>query len=219
MSREVSHHRWPRALQKRAAAALLRHIRALARDQRGATLVEFAIVAPVMGLLLMGAFDIAHTLYMRTVLQGVVQKVARDATLETGLAASQQTTLDNRVKAQVSAIANNATITITRKYFRTFASASTNRYEPWTDSDNNGTCNGGEPYEDTNGNSSWNSSGNTGQGAAKDAVVYTVTATYPRLFPLNGFIGGSGTTTVSGSTVLRNQPYGDQATPTVRNCP
>lgn len=219
MSREVSHHQWLCALQKHTAAAPLRHIRAFARDQRGATLVEFAIVAPVMGLLLMGAFDIAHTLYMRTVLQGVVQKVARDATLETGLATSQQTILDNRVKAQVAAIANNAAITITRKYFRTFTSASTNKYEPWTDSDGNGTCNGGEPYEDTNGNSTWNNSGNAGQGAAKDAVVYTVNVSYPRLFPLNGFIGGSATTTVSASTVLRNQPYGDQATPTVRNCP
>ncbi|OYX46938.1 MAG: hypothetical protein B7Y97_13125, partial [Sphingomonas sp. 32-66-10] len=36
---------------------------ALRRDESGATIVEFAMVAPVLGLVLLGAFDVAHTLY------------------------------------------------------------------------------------------------------------------------------------------------------------
>jgi Flp pilus assembly protein TadG len=213
MNRPVSHHHRLRALQRRAPL-----LRRFLRDERGATIVEFAMVAPVMCMTLLAAFDIAHTLYMRGTLQGIVQKVARDATLESGLATSQQTVLDDRVKAQVRALANNATITIDRKYFRNFANATSGRFEPWTDTNNNGTCNGGEPYEDTNNNSRWDSTGNTGQGGAKDAVVYTVNVSYPRFFPIWRFIGGSNTTVITGSTVLRNQPYGDQATPTVRNC-
>jgi Flp pilus assembly protein TadG len=194
---------------------------ALRRDERGATIVEFAIIAPTLCLVLVGAFDVAHTLYMRSVLQGIVQKVARDATLETGAATSQQATLDGKVRTQVLALANNATVVFTRKFYRTFSAAAAAQYEPYTDTNNNGTCDAGEPYEDTNDNGLWTREGvvNNGQGAAKDATLYTVTVTYPRFFPLYRMVGGSNTTKITGSTVLRNQPYGDQAVPTVRNCP
>jgi Flp pilus assembly protein TadG len=217
MTRQVSHHRL-RDLNARASAPR-RFCRALGRDQKGATVVEFAIVAPVMGLVLLGAFDVGHTLYMRSVLQGIVQKVARDSTLESGLAVDQQTILDTRVRTQVQALANNATVTFSRKYYRSFTNAAASQFEPYTDTNHNGTCNAGEPYQDNNNNGVWDATGgNTGSGGAKDAVLYTVTVSYPRFFPIYDFIGGSHTTTITGSTVLRNQPYGDQAVPTVRNC-
>lgn len=205
----------------------LRYIlRKLHCDERGATVVEFAIVAPVMGMVLLGAFDVSHTLYMRGTLQGIVQKVARDSTLEDSADSDVQTTLDDRVKAQVKALANNATVTITRRYYRTFSQASSARAETFTDSASgiykNGTCDNGEPYEDANRNGSWDrDGGNSGQGGAKDAVLYTVSVSYPRFFPIYRFIGGSNTTTITGSTVLKNQPYGDQAVygaMQVRNC-
>jgi Flp pilus assembly protein TadG len=218
MSRQVSHQKLLRALQRRAASSC-RHIRAGARDEKGATVVEFAMVAPLMGLMLLGAFDVGHTLYMRSVLQGIIQKVARDATLETGLDTTQQSTLDEKVRKQIRALANNATVTITRQYYRSFSNAAAAQFEPYTDTNHNGTCNAGEPYQDNNNNSVWDQNGgNSGQGAAKDAVIYTVTVSYPRFFPIQNFIGGSNTTTISGATVLRNQPYGDQVVPTVRNC-
>jgi len=210
----------PMVAMRPSIATPRRALRRLARDERGATIIEFAFVAPVMCLALVGAFDVAHTLYTRGALQGIVQKVTRDATLESGLAVSQQNILDERVRSQVRALANNATITITRAYYHDYAAAAASRFEPWTDTNGNGTCNGGEPYEDTNNNGAWDSTGgNAGQGGAKDAVIYTVTMSYPRFFPLYRFIGGSNTTIVSAATVLRNQPYGDQATPAVRNCP
>jgi Flp pilus assembly protein TadG len=203
----------------RRLAAFRDRLRALGRDERGATVVEFAIIAPVMGMLLLGAFDVAHTLYVRSVLQGIVQKVARDATLESGLVASQQTALDDKVRAQVRALANNSTITITRQYYRSFTNAAAGTFEPFTDTNKNNKCDAGEPYQDNNNNSKWDKTGgNDGTGGAKDAVLYTVTVSYPRLFPIQNFLGGSSDTTVTGSTVLRNQPYGDQAVPTMRNC-
>ncbi|WCM28729.1 tight adherence protein TadE [Sphingomonas sp. QA11] len=176
-----------------------------------------------MLILLLGAFDTAHSLYMRSVLQGVVQKVARDSALESGTEEEQQELLDNKVKASVRAIANNAAITITRRYYRTFSQASAARAEAWTDTNGNGTCDAGEPYQDANNNTYWDSDGgDSGQGGAKDKTVYTVAMSYPRYFPLYRVIGGSNTTKITASTVLANQPYGDQGSygpPTVRNCP
>lgn len=200
--------------------------RVLAGDRRGATIVEFAIVAPVLGMLLLGAFDIAHTLYMRAALQGVVQKAARDLSLESGLTTAKQDEIDGKVKAQVKALANNGTVSITRQYYRSYEHAAVSRFEPWTDTNNNGTCDGpqggtpGEPYEDTNNNGRWDGTGgNLGQGGAKDAVLYTASITYPRFFQIYNLIGGSRTTKVTASTILRNQPYGDQAVSAVRTCP
>ncbi|MEG3178490.1 TadE/TadG family type IV pilus assembly protein [Sphingomonas sp. RB3P16] len=196
--------------------------RRLRDDNRGATVIEFAIVAPVLCLLLVAGFDTAHTLYARAALQGVIQKTARDASLETGTSATAATALDNKVRAQVSALANNATITFTRRYYRTFSLAAAATAESYTDTNGNHTCDAGEPYIDANNNTVWDSDGgDSGQGGAKDRTLYTVKVSYPRMFPLWKFIGVASTTTLTAKTILQNQPYSDQnsyAAATQRNC-
>jgi len=202
----------------------------MAQERRGAAAVEFAIIAPVLALLLLGAFDTAHTLYMRGVLQGVVQKTARDSALESATssdpvaAAALQDTIDDKVRAQVHALASNAAITITRRYYRTFSDAAAAQAEKYTDTNKDGTCDAGEPYEDANHNLRWDADGaDDGQGGAKDRTLYTVAVSYPRLFPLNGLIGGSNVTRLTAQTVLQNQPYTDQgsysSTLIPQNCP
>lgn len=199
-------------------------LRRLARDRKGATLVEFAFVAPVLCLFMVGGFDIAHSLYMQADLEGIMQKTGRDSALETGTETARQAAIDDRVRAQVRALASNATITFTRRYYRTFSKALAAQFEAYTDTNGDGTCNAGEPYTDANNNSTWDSDGGDGgQGGAKDKTVYTVRVSYPRMLPLHRFIPGLPDTTVlSANTVLQNQPYSDQAsytvTNTVRNC-
>lgn len=194
---------------------------AIAHDTRGVTVIEFAFVAPVLCMLLVCAFDLGHTLYMQTVLQGIVQKAARDSTLEDADAA-KLTEIDGKVTDQIHALNNTVTPIFTRRYYRTFSSAAAAQAEPWTDTNGDGTCDDGEPYEDSNNNNSWDKDGgDQGQGGAKDRTVYTVTVNYPHVFPVNGFIGGSPYVKLSATTVLENQPYSDQGTyaaPTVRNC-
>ena len=202
----------------------------LLRDERGATVVEFAMVAPVMCLMLLAAFDVSHSLYTRATLQGIVQKTGRDFTLEDSASLqSQRDALDAKVTKQAKALVNSATIEVKRRYYRTFTKAATAQAETFTDTNGNGTCDGpsgatpGEPYQDGNHNNIWDKDGgDAGVGGAKDAAVYTVTMTYPRMLPIRGFLGGADTTKISASTVLRNQPYGEQgnyAAPVARNCP
>ena len=52
-------------------------------DERGATIVEFAIVAPVFLTLLLGIFDFGHAIYAQSVLQGafILAKAKGDPSL------------------------------------------------------------------------------------------------------------------------------------------
>lgn len=190
----------------------------LTGDDRGATLVEFAFVTPVMLLMLMGFFDLAHHGYAKSVLSGVVAKAARDATLEGGAATGAA--LDSQVAEQVKKITGqDATIAVSRLSYTDFRGVGTP--ERFTDagSPGNNKYDVGECFVDTNGNGSWDSDiGRSGQGGAQDAVLYKVVVAYPKLFPMAGMLGWSDTQEISASTVLRNQPYGDQVVPVVAGC-
>jgi Flp pilus assembly protein TadG len=188
---------------------------ALRNDDRGATLIEFAFVAPVMLLMLMGFFDLAHQAYAQSVLTGAVNKAARDATLEGGGDAGVE--LDNKVATQVRLVTGErATFTPVRLSYTDFRGVGT--AERFTDAGapGNNRYDRGECFFDTNGNGVWDSDiGRSGQGGAQDAVLYRVTVSYPRLFPMPRMLGWSGTQEISASTVLRNQPYADQVVPVV----
>jgi Flp pilus assembly pilin Flp len=194
----------------------------LASDRSGVTVVEFGIVAPVMGLLLVGGLDMAHTLYMRAALEGAVQKTGRDSALESGTQRNVDGALDAKVEKQVHELDRAATFKATRRYYRTFSDAAAAREEAFTDSNGNHTCDASEPYLDTNSNLHWDKDGgDDGQGGAKDRVLYTVEISYPRLLPVVGWLGFSPTVEMKATTVLENQPYSDQATygtPQWRNC-
>lgn len=201
-----------------------RRLCTIANDARGATIIEFAIVAPVMAIFMLGAFDTAHTLYMRGVLQGVVQKTARDSGLESSTDTAAQAAIDARVTKQVKALAANATLVFNRRFYRTFSDAALAKAEVWTqDTNGNGVCDAGEPFTDTNNNGVRDlDGGDGGQGGAADRTLYTVTISYPRMFPLYNVIGVSRTTTIKAATILENQPYTDQGsyTPaTIGHCP
>lgn len=191
--------------------------RSIGSDKSGVTAVEFAFVAPVFMVLLMGLFDAGHQLYTASALQGALHEAARDTTLETGFSRTED--IDQEVKDVVLQIAPKADIVLTRSNYINFADVS--QPEEFTDTDSDGVCNNGEPFEDLNGNGNWDADrGRDGVGGARDAVLYTATATYDRLFPMAGLIGLPQQITLQARTVLRNQPYNDQGTrqPVVENC-
>ena len=191
----------------------------LKHDQRGATIVEFALITPALLVVLMGLFDLAYNMYTNEMLNGAVQQAARMTTIEG--AASRQTEIDAGVTQAVQAVAPGATMTFARKFYAGFSDV--NRPEDWDDSDNDGTCNNGELFEDANANGIWDANaGADGIGGARDAVLYSVTIEYPRLFPIHAFLPGqSSTFSLTTNTVLRNQPYDAQSVnpnPPTGNC-
>lgn len=176
---------------------------ACARD--GVTVVEFALVAPVFLLLLLGTFDIGQMVYAKAVLNGAVEQAARSGSLET----ANTTAADTMVKNALQPILPNATITTTRRSYYDFGDVA--RAEKWTDNNHDGFCNGGEPYIDENGNGQWDADiGKNGNGGANDVVLYTVTVTYQPIFTAK-FMSNYGTTrTLTAVGVRKNQPFATQ---------
>jgi Flp pilus assembly protein TadG len=191
----------------------------LLRDTGGVTAVEFALIAPALFIVLFGLFDLGYNMYTAEMLNGAIQKAARDSTIQG--AGDNSATLDAIVTRAVKAVAPSASLTFSRKSYSNFTGVG--RPEDWDDVNANGICDAGETFEDANHNGTWDRDvGQTGFGSARDAVLYTVTVTYARAFPLAAFIPGqTRTLTMSSTTVLRNQPYGQQnanAAPTTGTC-
>jgi Flp pilus assembly protein TadG len=184
----------------------------LREDRRGAAIVEFAIVVPVMLLMLMGFAELAYEANVRSVVAGAMQKAGRDTTIRG--ATLKTDTIDAGILAQVQTVAPAATYATppSRKSYENFGYISP---EPFTDSDGDGVREPGECFTDTNGNGTWDADpGASGIGGDSDAVVYTVTIAYPRILPAFAMLGWSANATVTDSTVLKNQPYKSHATTT-----
>lgn len=187
-------------------------IRRLASDRRGATVIEFTLIAPVMLLLLMGLFDLCYRSYAQSILNGAVQSAGRRATLEGNASGTSTAAIDNVVVSQVRVIAKGLHWESSRQHYQAFGEV---RGEPFDDSNHNGQYDAGECYSDINGNRNWDANpSQDGQGGANDITLYKITITYPRLFPLYGLMGLPPEQTIEAQTLLKNQPYGAQSTVT-----
>lgn len=205
----------------------------LRKDEDGATILEFAIIAPIFFFMLLGTFEVGYSMYMKSVLDGAIQQAARDATLQQGNNPEDRREIDDKLRAALLAVNPSLTdIQIIRKSYTNFSGVE--RIEDYTDTNNNGTCDNNEAYVDESGNGKWGTVGYAGNGSARDAVLYTVKISYNAVFPLDKFVrkgaseGSSFTLdglpdqrTLVAETLLKNQPFGDQTvrgTGSNRNC-
>lgn len=174
-------------------------------DQRGVSATEFALIAPVFLTLLIGILDVGQMGYGNAVLNGAVQKAARDSALE----GANTDAADAVVKQIVDPVFPKATYTSRRISYYDFADIG--RPERWNDGNNNGTCDNNEGYVDENGNGDWDADiGVDGNGGANDVVVYSVTATYEPVFKVPFIPARWNERSVTGSAVKKNQPFADQ---------
>lgn len=177
----------------------------LLRCNDGISAVEFAIIAPVFFTLMFGIIDLGQMAYGQAMLNGAVQKAARDSSLE----GANTTTADNMVIAQVGPVLPGAVLWSSRVNYVDFNDIG--RSERYTDTNGDGTCNNREPYVDENGNGHWDAEiGEDGNGGANDVVVYTVTATYTPLILPPLLPARFSRMTLTSSGLKKNQPYANQ---------
>lgn len=177
----------------------------IVRETAGVTAVEFALVAPVFFMLLLGTLDTAHMVYARAILAGAVERAAREASLETG----DTDDADAMVEAMIRPVLPNTELEATRSSYFDFADIG--RPEQFDDENGNDLCDEGESYVDENRSGVWEADvGVSGNGSASDVVIYTVTATYAPLFRVPFMPDDWVPQKLTARAVKKNQPFGNQ---------
>jgi Flp pilus assembly protein TadG len=187
------------------------------RDQRGVAALEFGILCMPLTVALLGFLDLGYESYVRSQLQGALNKVAREASVEhPNIGDSQQTIetqIQNRVKDRMAPLVKSGTYTFTISSYDNFSSVG--KAEALiTDKNGNGKYDPGDCWQDSNPNGVFDSdSSSSGVGNADDVVVYSVNIKVPRLTPVGKLIGASDPFDVDAKSIVRRQPFADQPKP------
>lgn len=175
----------------------------------GSTLVEYAVVLPILLLLMMGVVEYNTIMYAMAVLDGSIATAAREGS--TGYVASGQTRqqfIYGLLQSRAQGLMQAANLSIASKSYADFASIG--KPEPCI-TPSLAPCPGtpGVNFVDVNGNGIWDQDqGAAGLGGAGDIVVYTASYPWPVYTPiLRPFLGSNGTFTLSASAVVKNEPY------------
>ena len=179
-------------------------LRNLVRDRRGATIVEFALILPVLCVLLMGTCDLAYRSYVTSIVQGALHEASRMATI--GNVPIE--TIEAHVQGRLREFSRNAVIETNTDSYSDFTGVGV--AEPLTtDSAPLGVYNqASDCYRDINNSGGFSADmGRGGMGGAEDVVRFEVVMTYPRLLPMASLLGWSEDVEVRQNTALRNQPW------------
>lgn len=186
---------------------MARRLPALLRQENGVAVVEFAMLAPVMLLLLAGTIEAAHFLMVQTTLEGAVSHAARENAVALTL---DEEARDAAMRARIADImgsfpmAEGRKMEITTQVYRTFGGATPEGFEDLND---NGVYDEGELFADRNRNGVRDMAMPTGgrMGDVGDVVSYSVTYPVDPFFPfLEGVFGAP--LLLSSNAVARNEP-------------
>ena len=187
----------------------------LRTSQSGATIIEFAFVAPVMCMFILGMLEIGHLAYVRSKATGAIEQVARSSGV--GGATVDYRAAEVAFETAVRRVAVAPTFTWTRKSYYEFSGIG--KPEKLTDDkDGDGRYDVGDCWQDINPNRAYDvSPGRDGVGGADDIVFYEVKIDYPPLIPVAALIPGvpnQRSTTVR--TIVKRQPFAAQSVPAIR---
>lgn len=177
----------------------------LGSAQDGVAIIEFALVAPIFLLMVIGMLDLGQMLYGQVLLNGAAHAAGRNSALEGVNTAAE----DAKIATTLAPVLPGARIAVTRSRYDDFTDIG--RPEKWNDTNNDGACDTGESYIDENGNGRWDQDvGTSGNGGADDVVLATVTARYEPVFRIPFMPDKWAQRTLTATSVNRNQPYAVQ---------
>lgn len=195
-------------------------IRPFIRDQRGASIVEFAVVAPVFFMLILGILEFGLFMFHKVVIESITMQVGREASLNTSSGYSGCTGGNDRYAYIRCYVREKSAFLIngdqTQVNIRTVAEGGTRvpdiclSVDP--PSSTPATC---ARYEEVNGIPNYQGiATNNNVGGAGELVEVRVSYPWQILIPfLDQFIGSTqqdgtrtGVVMITSSTVFRNEP-------------
>jgi len=181
------------------------------KNEEGITSIEFALIAPVFLLMVMGIIEFSMIMFTSVVMESATNTTARLG--KTGYipaGSTRQQEIINNVDAKTAGLLDPAKITISTEVYSNFNNVG--QPEPCI-SPATPPCPGtpGVNFVDINGNGKWDSDmGAAGLGNPGDVVVYTVSYPWSIVTPIVSAIIGS-TFMITARTVVRNEPYSTAA--------
>lgn len=179
------------------------------RRNDGVAAVEFAFVAPILLVTIIGIMEVAMVLIVSSLIEGGLRDAARfgiTGFVPQGMTREQQIT--SIIGEATVGLVKMSDIDIQTLVYPSFAQVG--QPEPYTDTNANGVYDAGEPYTDINGNGQWDADmGAAGVGGPGDIVLYKVKYNLPTMTPLlSSVLGGAdGKVQLSASIAVRNEPY------------
>jgi Flp pilus assembly protein TadG len=179
----------------------------LARDCAGGAAVEFAFVAPLLLLFMLGIIEVAMILFATSLLEASVREAARyGITGYTYAGVSRESVIRSIVANDTVGLIDVSKLTVSSLTYKTFTDIG--QPEPFTDKNHNGKWDPGEAYTDINGNGQWDADmGASGAGGPGDVVLYTVSYQWPLITGYLSDIMGLHIP-LSASYAVRNEPWG-----------
>ncbi|MCP5368613.1 MAG: pilus assembly protein [Hyphomicrobiales bacterium] len=194
--------------------ALLNLFRRFRRNRDGSPMIEFALAAPALFLIVAGTMELGLAMVTNVLMESSLREAARwgitgqelegESRLEHILAMIDRHTLGlvdmGEAKLQI----------LTYPGFDQVG-----RGEEFVDGNGNGTYDAGETFTDSNGNGGWDADmGVAGAGASGEVVVYRILYKWPFLTPLVGKLVGDqdGKLGLRASVAVRNEPWNGDKT-------
>ena len=184
--------------------ALLRRFRG---DERGSTLIEFAMITMALVMLLGGIVEFSMIMLAKNSMEAatnISSRLGKTGFTDDGL--SREDTILAEVERRTGAIIDPELLEISSKAYDQFDQIG--KPEPWNDANEDGFPDPGE-YTDINGNGQYDEDmGVAGVGGSDDVVVYTVSYPWRVFTPLVGqFFGSDSTVNLTASSVVKNEPF------------
>ncbi len=182
-------------------------IRRVLTDTRGVTAVEFALVSPLVLLLMIATVDLGYTLTVQQLLEASAREASRyGITGEVPQGQTRQEVIRDIVERHTAGLVDMERLDIDTLAYTAFENVG--KPEPFDDANGNGQRDSGESYSDVNGNGQWDPDmGRSDAGGSGDVVVYTLTYPQPVLIPYMAPFYGTDTFTHRTRAVVRNEPF------------
>jgi len=183
------------------------------RRSEGTAAIEFAFIASILALLIIGTMEVARILFATSVLEGGLREAARFGI--TGQELDQdarEARVVEIVRAHGAGVVNVTAEDVKFKSYDNFSSIGVP--EPFVDSDDggpndNGTYDSGEAFTDVNCNGNWDpDQGQPGMGAGNEVALYIVDYDLPLMTGMfSTAMGQDGKFKIVASVAVRNEPF------------
>jgi hypothetical protein len=187
---------------------LIRFLKRLRDREDGSPAAEFAFVAPIMILLVVGTIEFGMIMFVTILMESGLRDAARYGI--TGSEFGKMSRMERIVEIindRTLGLVDISEADIQILVYPDFGQIGDG--EDFVDGNGNGTYDAGETFTDANGNGVWDSDiGQSGPGASGQVVLYRIEYAWNLLTPLAApLIGEGGKFTLSASIAVRNEPY------------